>query len=210
MNTTKTLGAAVLIGAGAIVAAIAAFQSGDREGGDSAAAAARKAEVSVLYARRFQVEKPFVHVWRGDTPRVASGWLMVLSAPTDKLQPRQAKEPVLYVGRQTADRVNTGKDSGRVVVIVPGDFALEDAPPFFGSEALPEELGQKQIDRAFAEATASGVRAADAATLRELTVEEPLFVPTDFELRLAAIDLVEEYSPQEEELISGWRVPRVK
>jgi hypothetical protein len=126
--------------------------------------------------------------------------------------PHQTKEPVLFVGAQTADRVNTGQDSGRIVAIVPGEFRLEDAPIFYGGENLPEELRQVHIDAELAAARASGAIAPTAETIGKATagVGAGQTFATDYQLRRRAIDLVEQYSPTEKDLIAGWRVPLVK
>ena len=47
---------------------------------------------------------------------------------------------MLFVGTQTARRVNPHPVSGHVVAIVPGDFALEEAPIYFGTPQLPERI----------------------------------------------------------------------
>lgn len=134
---------------------------------------------------------------------------MVLDGKADLLAPTQDLEPVLYVGAQTAERVNAGS-SGRLVVIVPGDFDLQTAPIFLGDKALPEALDQTRIDTAVNLAIAKGAVAPTAATVQVALAPEGKPYPTDFELRLRAIDLVELHSPTETELIAGWRLPRVK
>lgn len=209
------LAAACVVCAVAAVAAVALSDhfTGAARAGAGPAAAAQPAvppvQLDLVHAERFTVEQPFHHLWRADRPLVANGWLLVLSGDPAVLQPRQTKEPVLYVGAETADRVNTGRESGKLVVIVPGDFWLEDAPIFFGREALPEEVRQPWIDRELAAARAAGAVAPTAEHAAQVTAEARTFA-TDFELRLRAIDLVERFSPDEKDLIAGWRVPRVR
>ena len=146
-------------------------------------------------------------VERADQPLVNSGWLLVLSGDPALFVPRQVKEPVLYVGAQTAQRVNFPQESGKLVVIVPGDFRLEDAPIFFGAEALPEELRQSQIDAEFEAARAAGARPPTAAAIEKAMSAPWQKFASDYELRQRAIDLVAQYSPQEKALIDGARVP---
>ncbi len=167
--------------------------------------------VRVIRAQRFEVARPFAHVWRVDRPMVKSGWLLVLSVPPELVHPRQAHEPVLYVGAQTANRVNPHPyESGKMVVIVPGDFLLEDSPIFFGAPALPEEVGPSHIDKEVARARDAGVRPPSVDNLATVVVAEVLRVATEYDLRQRAIDLVEKYSPQEKDLIAGERVPLVR
>lgn len=166
-------------------------------------------QLEVVHAERWSTAQAFHHEWRADRPWVASGWLLVLSGDPAQMVVRQTKEPVLYVGAQTAERINSGRDSGKLVVIVPGDFWLEDAPVFYGKEALPEELRQPEIDRELAAARAAGAVTITAERAAAVTAETREFA-NDYQLRLRAIDLVERFSPTEKDLIAGWRVPLVK
>ncbi|HZN39537.1 MAG TPA: hypothetical protein VFD82_12085 [Planctomycetota bacterium] len=160
-----------------------------------------KVQLELVQAERFQVEKPFRHLWRADQPLVNSGWLLVLSGDPARFVPRQVKEPVLYVGAQTAQRVNFPEQSGKLVVIVPGDFRLEDAPIFFGAEALPEELRQPQIDAELEAARAAGARPPTAEAIQKAMTTQWKTFASDYELRLRAIELVAQHSPQEQTLI---------
>lgn len=167
-----------------------------------------RVQLALHHAERFTLGVPYQHRYRADEPWVTDGWLLVLSTDPSLLKPRQVKEPVLYVGAQTAERVNAGL-SGKIVVLVPGDFALADAPIFLGDEALPEELRQTDIDAQLAAAMAAGAIATPGETITKVTAAARTF-ETDFELRQRAIDLVEIHSPQEKALIEGWRVPRLR
>ncbi|MFN7591170.1 MAG: hypothetical protein ACK501_11890 [Planctomycetota bacterium] len=167
-----------------------------------------RVQLALHHAERFTLETPYQHRYRVDEPWVTDGWLLVLSTDPSLLKPRQVKEPVLYVGAQTAERVNAGL-SGKIVVLVPGDFALATAPIFLGDAALPEELRQADIDAQLAAAVAAGAIATPAETITKVTAPARTFA-TDFELRQRAIDLVEIHSPQEKDLIAGWRLPRVR
>jgi hypothetical protein len=169
-----------------------------------------KPQLELVQAERFTVAKPFRHVWRADQPLVNSGWLLVLSGDPALFIPRQVKEPVLYVGAQTAERVNFPQESGRVVVIVPGDFQLEDAPIFFGAEALPEELRQGQIDAQVEAARARGVLPPSAEAIQKAQTTQWKEFASDYELRLRAIELVAQHSPQEVDLIRSANATRVR
>lgn len=201
---------ACLLCAIVVVAAVALTRTAEPAAGTPAALAALPVrQLELVHAEPFRVEQPFHHVWRGDQPLVDRGWLLVLAGDPAQMVPRQTLEPVLCVGAQTADRVNTGQGSGKLVVIVPGDFWLEDAPIFYGGEALPEEVRQPWIDRELANARAAGAVAPTAELAAQVAGPARTF-PTDYQLRLRAIDLVEQYSPGEKDLIAGWRVPLVK
>lgn len=169
----------------------------------------RRTQLALLHAERFAVQRPYQHLWRADRPWVESGWILVLQTDPELLRPRQVKESVLYVGAQTAERINHGT-SGRVVVLVPGDQALASAPIFLGDAALPEELLQTHIDAQLKAAVAAGAIPTPAETVQQVTVPGRPAFETDYELRQRAIDLVEIHSPQEKALIEGWRVPRLR
>ena len=81
---------------------------------------------------------------------------------------------------------------------------------FFGPPALPEELGKDDMLKEVAKAKDAGVKAPTADHVATVLTPDVLRVPGKYELELKAIDLVEKYSPQEKDLISGFRVPLVK
>ncbi len=84
---------------------------------------------------------------------MTSGVLLVLKVNPELVYPRQAAEPVLYVGDQTAERLNVGYRSGYVVAIVSGPVDLTEAPIWFGTPELPEQVDADRIrsERALAE-----------------------------------------------------------
>lgn len=174
----------------------------------AAPAPVRPAPLELLHAETFRLDRGYPHRYRGDTPIVDRGWLLVIAGDPAALATRQMKMPVLQVGAQTAERINFAP-TGKLVVLVPGDFRLQDAPIFLGSPALPEELRQDQIDAELAAARAAGVEPPAAAVVTKVTQPGHSYAD-DWELRQRAMDLVEQFSPGEAELVRGWRVPRVK
>ena len=221
-RSRKLLGRIVIAGFAAAVVAVSLVQSraADRSpvpsSQDTTTNAAtpltqprRRTQLALLHAERFAVQKPYQHLWRADRPWVESGWILVLQTDPELLRPRQVKESVLYVGAQTAERINHGT-SGRVVVLVPGDQALASAPIFLGDAALPEELLQTHIDAQLRAAVAAGAIPTPAETVQQVTVPGRPAFETDYDLRQRAIDLVEIHSPQEKALIEGWRLPRLR
>lgn len=182
--------------------------TGATTGATPAAAPVRPAPLELLHAESFRLDQGYVHRYRSDSPVVDRGWLLVLAGDAAALATRQMKMPVLYVGAQTAERINLAP-AGKLVVLVPGDFRLQDAPIFLGTPALPEELRQDQIGAELAAARAAGVEPPAAAVVTKVTQPGRSYAD-DWELRQRAMDLVEQFSPGEAELVRGWRVPRVK
>lgn len=209
MNT-KLIRGLCAAGALAVVATFAIQAAGGAPTDRQQAGAPAVRPIELLHAQQFHVRQAFQHVWRAEKPFYQDGWLLVLGCDPHQLTLTQAKQPVLYVGEQTADRINVGDESGRVVVLVPGDVDLADAPIFFGGVGLPEEVLHEQIVREVALARQAGVAPHTAETIAAVTVAAPIEVEDDYQLRLRAIDLVEQHSPQERDLIRGWRAPLVK
>jgi len=128
----------------------------------------------ILMAQAFRVDEPFVHTWRAESPTVRAGYLLVLDVDPVYVRPRQGLEPVLYVGTQTAERLNVGFPSGRVVALVPApltdtgapDLELDEALIWFGSPELPERVDQERIALEHDRARDAGVRPLRAARVQ--------------------------------------------
>lgn len=150
---------------------------------------------SLLLARPFTLDEGFEYSWRAERPLVTSGHLLVLAAEPDLLYPRQTLEPVLYVGDQTAMRLNVGYPSGRVVVLVPSALSAGETSIWFGTPALPEQVDAGTIAEQRALAEAEGIRplpAMDVTGALELG-GEPLRVADLRALLTAADELVDRY-----------------
>lgn len=163
-------------------------------------------EPVVLHAQRYDLAQPYIHWWRAEKPQARSGWLLVLAADPEMLRPSQGETPVLYVGAQTAERINLGDQSGHVVVLVPGDFELTETPIYWGDPVLPERVDARWIDRELRQARDRGVRPPTPDAM--ITVlHDTLRLENENQLRRAAADLIEKFSPAESDLIRGLRVP---
>jgi hypothetical protein len=148
----------------------------------------------VVYAAPFRLREGYHHHWRRESPMVTSGTLLVLHVAPDLVYPRQTAEPVLYVGDQTAERVNVGYPSGYVVAIVPGALDLTRSLLWFGTPALPERVDGKTIDDERARAMAAGIRPPPANRVR-LARRDALALADKDELLREALLLVERYAP---------------
>jgi len=162
--------------------------------------------IGLVAAQPFTLREPYNHLWRYEQPAVSSGYLLVVQGDPALFLPRQSLEPVLYVGRQTAERVNLGHESGHLVAIVPGD--LDDPRLWFGAPALPEQVGETWINREHARATAAGITPMPRSRLVDAlrTGGAPLALGTRAELLRRAAELVERYSPQERQLVETIRL----
>jgi len=119
---------------------------------------AQKAEpapvLDLVEAVPFTLTQSYKHDWRQERPLVSSGYLVVLRVNPQDVQPRQTAEPVLYVGNQTAERINHGNESGFVIAIVPANvdpesdqfMNLKESLFWFGSAQLPEQVDGPTIE----------------------------------------------------------------
>ena len=171
------------------------------------------AALELLEARAFVVDQPFAHEWRAEQPLVHAGYLLVLRVPPELALPRATFEPVLYVGDETAERVNAPRNGDNLVLVVPaperaGRVALDLArtPIWFGSLELPERVDTARIaaERRAAEARGIGpVRS--GPRVQAASADDPIRVRTRRELDAYLADLVELYSPEETDLVRQLR-----
>lgn len=149
---------------------------------------------AILHAQPFELGQGFENHWRAEGGLVRQGWLVVLQVDPSLVYPRQIAEPVLYVGEETAIRLNVGYPSGRVVALVPGKGGLE--PAFFGTPRLPETVTAQII----ATQIESALQAHGGAALKYTVAAERLGLPDHAALLEVAAELVREHSPEEVEL----------
>lgn len=116
----------------------------------------------VVAAVPFSVAEAFPSECRADRQLVSHGWIVVLTAEPALLIPRQTEDAILYAGAQTAERVNTGVQSGHLVAIVPQTLRDDGtAVPFsqmrfwFGTPGLPERVTPEVIQAEIALADAA-------------------------------------------------------
>jgi hypothetical protein len=163
----------------------------------------------VVYARTFTLDNGFHFCWSKDRPLVTTGTLLVLRVNPDLVVPRQTAEPVLYVGNQSAERVNSGHESGYVIAIVPGEVDLATAPIWFGTPELPERVDAAMIKSERAQADAAGIKPMAASKIKaalrsggtQLNVADK-----DALLRGEVATLIETHSPEDRQLAEDFRV----
>ncbi len=165
--------------------------------------------IEVIEATPFTLLAPKTHTWRAEAPAYTSGTLLVLRTSPENLIPRQTYEHVLYVGDETAERVNVGERSGYVIAIVPGDVDLASTPIFFGTPALPEQVTRAAAEIELAKATNLGVRGMGAARAAAVTGER-IVLQDAYELYLQASVAIERFAPDEVDLVTGLRATRIR
>ncbi|MBN1512346.1 MAG: hypothetical protein JXB13_10050 [Phycisphaerae bacterium] len=169
----------------------------------------------IVYARPFSLETGYQFQWNAEKPLVREGYVLVLKVDPALAVTRQALEPVLYVGQQTAERVSVSEASGHIVAIVPGPvdkLDLTQTPVWFGTPALPEQVNSTQIAAENVQAAKAGIVPFDKPVVERALANggARLRVADYSELRRQLADVIEQYSPQEKDLINGLRAPRVE
>lgn len=165
------------------------------------------AVADVVHIQPFTLQEGYVFDWRQERPRVASGTLAVFKVAPALVFPRDAAEPVLYVGNQTAQRLNHGYESGYVVVLIPGDVDLSREPVWFGAADLPEWVNADTIRAERAKAQQAGIAAFDKGRVRSVTHDRVQSSDLATLLRDHVAEIVIRYAPQERALADTWRLP---
>jgi hypothetical protein len=166
----------------------------------------------LVYARQFTVDQSFKHLWRKEQPVVNAGTLLVLKVNRALVVPREAQMPVLYVGDQTVQRLNSGHESGYLIVIVPATPDLTKTPIWFGTPSLPHRMDEAGVKAERAKADQAGIQPFSEEKVHEALARggEPLKAANLSEiLRAEAAELILKYSPQEKHIAEGFRVPVV-
>ncbi len=166
--------------------------------------------IDVVYIQPFSLDEAYVHHWREEKPLVRSGVLAVFKVAPELVYPRNTAEPILYVGSQTAEQLNSGHESGYVVAIIPGASHLGGARAWFGSPRLPERVNKKIIEMEMAIADKERIQTLDSRRVARVT-QKRLSTPNLATLLSDhASELVIKFSPSEKSLTEAWRLPVVK
>lgn len=165
------------------------------------------AVADVVHIQPFALKDGYRHDWRQERPFTDSGTLVVFKVNPDYVYPRNAAEPVLYAGTQTAQRLNQGNESGLVIAIIPGEIDLAREPAWFGNPELPERVNAETIKIERAGAEKAGIKPFDAERIESVTQGRLEASDLAALLREHVAKLVMEYSPQEKALAETWRLP---
>ncbi len=165
----------------------------------------------IVSIQPFELEQSYQHKWSMEKPEVQSGYILVLKVDRDLVYPRQTAEPVLYVDKQTAERINHGSESGYVIAIVPAVLKDPDDPAYldlekaliwFGNPELPERVDKKMIEREHQLANSAKIKPATGKAIQAALDKggDKLTLQSRSELDQYAAQMILEYSPQEEHI----------
>jgi hypothetical protein len=215
-STRLTFIAAGALAVSALPAAALGDDSQRAEQSAPAIPALPEAALEVLYARPFILDEAYEHMWRKEQPSVSAGYVLVLRVNAASVYPRQTAEPVLYVGEQTAEKVNVGYASGKLVVIVPAplkedgtvDLDLNKTSIWFGEATLPEQVDAAAIRHQADVAKRNGIRPSAEAALKAATEQggETLKAADKNALVRELAALVREHAPTEKELADAMEI----
>jgi hypothetical protein len=163
------------------------------------------AVTDLIYAQNFTLGDSYQSTWRSEKPAVTSGLLIVVEVDPDLVYPRQQPEPVLYVGVQTAERLNVGFRSGHVVAVVPSSVDLTTSPIWFGDPAMPETLNEDSISAQRDKASKAGIKpfSADKIAAAQKSGGAALTLADQSALHRVAGALIARFSPQEQDLAAS-------
>jgi hypothetical protein len=161
----------------------------------------------LLYARPFVLERPYEYLWTAEKPEIRSGMILVVEVDPEYARPRQLGVPVLYVGARPAELANVGYESGRMIVIVPGDTDLAASPVYFGSTEFPERVDAERGRRELQAALGVGIAPPGEEELERAFAAggDTLRTPAIDGVYRSLADVIMEYSPYESELAETYR-----
>ncbi len=164
---------------------------------------------AVVYARPFTLAEGYQFEWSKERPTVKEGMILVLKVSPDLVYPRQCLEPVLYVGNQTAERVNIGYKSSYVIAIVPGKVDLEKSPIWFGTPELPERVDANMTQQERTLADNAKIKPFEKTKVAAATKrgDKKLDAADRDELRRMLVPLIRQYSPDEKVLADTLEAP---
>jgi hypothetical protein len=153
----------------------------------------------LVFARPFILQDGFQFDWRQEQPVVKKGFLLVLEVNPDLVYPRQTAEPVLFVGDQTAMRLNVGYISGRVIAVAP--YTQDLASIWFGTPQLPEAVTAEIISQERVLAKNNGLHplSSDDVDIALNRGGTSLQLPDFKALLEEAEGLINQYAPDESE-----------
>lgn len=172
--------------------------------------------VRLVYAQPYRVVEPYQFAWmnKADAPMVTSGWIVAVATDPQIAEVRNTHDELLFVGDVPVERVNVASESGVVVGFVPspldaqGEPALDlaTAPIYWAKpEILPEELRTADVLAVLSGAVKQGAAPQTASAVEEARAQggEVVDVDTLGELYRYSATLIQRYSPEETDLISG-------
>ncbi|HET9481774.1 MAG TPA: hypothetical protein VFP98_08465, partial [Candidatus Polarisedimenticolia bacterium] len=99
-----------------------------------------RAPLELVLARPYEVEEPMPFWVDGKEVEVRRGWILVLRADLELLEPCDAPDHLLFVDGCVAQRINSGYRDGHLVVVT-AEADLARALVWFGPRRLPWEAG---------------------------------------------------------------------
>lgn len=171
------------------------------------------AVADLVYARSFTLERGFQYYWTKQRRNVTTGTLLVLKVDNALVYPRESAMPILYVGDQTAQRLNHGHKSGHVIAVVPGEVDLTKTMIWFGQPGSPWNVDTATANTQRGLAVRAGIKPFSKRKVNTALKnggERLRMADMSTLLREVVAPLLDEYSPQERTLAEDFRRPALK
>lgn len=163
----------------------------------------------LLFAQPFELADGYRPGWPPDAAPITSGTIIVIRADPGLTEPRQAPTPILYAGDRMVHTLNTGRESGVLIGIVPGAIDLAGMPIWFGPPRIPGTIDEKTIDTDREAALEAGIRSVTDQDVEEASRQAVRAPDLATLLREDLAELVLEFAPEEKHLAAKWRLPEV-
>lgn len=170
--------------------------------------------LDLISAQPIILNQPYAFDWSAERPQVSAGYLLVLSVNPDYVFARQTEEPILFVGSGTAERINNGYESGKVVAFVPSavdekgqlTLDLKTSMIWFGTPGLPEQVDAAMAASEVTLAQRAGIQPFSAAKVNQALAAggNQLQLADKVQLLGEAGKAILAHSPQEKDLADNF------
>jgi hypothetical protein len=170
--------------------------------------------LDLISAQPIVLTEPFRYEWMPEKPVVSAGYLLVLASQPDFLYARQTEEPILFVGSVSAERINNGYESGKVIVFAPSEvdekgeltLDLKSTMMWWGSPSGSRNLDAAVVASERLQAQRAGLKPFSAAKVDQALAAGggKLHLQSKTELLGEAGKLIMTYSPYEKDVADNF------
>ncbi len=160
----------------------------------------------VLYIRPFKLDKGYPFYWHKDQPIIDSGTIIVVAFESDLVRANNVMGPILYAGDRVIQPLNLGRESKRIIAIIPKSFDFDSKGIWYGLQGVPVDVTPESIARA-KKIASQHIHFVSKKQAKSVTHEEVQVDSFSALLKSELADLVLQFSPQEKRLAQQWKLP---